>query len=64
MRRWMLFCIVIGALTGCGTEPAVDESDVAPISTEVGDVATGEVPTHVGNVIITNRTELEAFARL
>ena len=57
----MHFCIVIGAMTGCGTEPIVQESETAPVSTEVGDATTGEVPTYVGNVIITNRTELEAL---
>ena len=61
IRWWLLHCIVVGLMTGCGTEPQADDSNTASVSTEVGDVATGEVPTYVGNVIITNRTELEAL---
>ncbi len=61
IRSRMLTCIIIAALSGCGAEPVGEPAEPAPVSTEVGEVATGEVPTHVGNVIVTNRTQLEAL---
>ena len=61
MRSWMLSCITIAALSGCGEEPITEGTEPAPASAEITDVASGEIPTYVGNVIVTNRTELEAL---
>ena len=61
MRRLMLSFTMLGLVSGCGAEVTTDDSGSTFVSAEVGDVATGEVPTHVGNVIVTNRNELEAL---
>ena len=60
-RGWFLYCMIAGSLMGCGSEALVEDDQDPRVSTQVGEVATGEVPTYVGNVIVTSRSDLEAL---
>ena len=60
MRRWPIFGVMIGTiLTGCGDAPLPEESSQTELTTQIEDTTTGEVPVYVGNVIVTNRSDLE-----
>ena len=57
----LLVCLTLFGLAACGTEPTMDEFAPIPVPTEVSETPRGDIPTYVGNVIVTNRTELEAL---